>query len=170
MQNKKTNGYDETKKMLNILRGLNSSSSRSINEQFDSQTQQVDDKPEHDDITVINDVDVKLISSDMADMELSEEQKNAISNIVDSFRDQVSQIADFEPGFTLTKTQIRLDGTLPDQDIRFVLIAGEQSGFYVNADMLEIDEQTILILERLQKFILTFKDALDPLIRERQNN
>lgn len=166
------NGYDETKKMLNILRSFNTSSSRSINEQVetDTQTQQVSDKPVQDDITVINDVDVKLLSTDQMDMELLDDQKTSISTIIDSFRDQVSQIANFEPGFTLTQTQIRLDGSLPDEDINFVLIAGEESGLYINADMLKLEENTLMVLQRLQKFEMSFKDGLDPIIRQRQNN
>lgn len=166
------NGYDETKKMLNILRSFNTSSSRSINEQVetDTQTQQVSDKPVQDDITVINDVDVKLLSTDQMDMELLDDQKTSISTIIDSFRDQVSQIANFEPGFTLTQTQIRLDGSLPDEDINFVLIAGEESGLYINADMLKLEENTLMVLQRLQKFEMSFKDGLNPIIRQRQNN
>lgn len=164
------NGYDETKKMLNILRNFNTSSSRSINEQVETDTQQVSDKPVQDDITVINDVDVKMLSTDQMDMELLDDQKTSISTIIDSFRDQVSQIANFEPGFTLTQTQIRLDGSLPDEDINFVLIAGEESGLYINADMLKLEENTLMVLQRLQKFEMSFKDGLDPIIRQRQNN
>jgi hypothetical protein len=82
----------------------------------------------------------------------------------------VSQIANFEPGFTLTQTQIRLDGSLPDEDINFVLIAGEESGLYINADMLKLEENTLMVLQRLQKFEMSFKDGLDPIIRQRQNN
>lgn len=170
MQKKRMNGYDETKKMLNILRSFNTSSSRSINEQVETETQQVSDKPVQDDITVINDVDVKMLSTDQMDMELLDDQKTTISTIIDSFREQVSQIANLDPGFTLTQTQIRLDGSLPDEDINFVLIAGEESGLYINADMLKLEENTLIVLQKLQKFEMSFKDGLDPIIRQRQNN
>jgi hypothetical protein len=176
MQKKTMNGYDETKKMLNILRGFNTTKSKSIREQVemgDLQRQDdptVSDKPLKDDITVINDVDIKMLSTDDMDMELLDDQKNTISTMIDSFREQVSQIANLEPGFTLSQTQIRLDGVLPDEDINFVLIAGEESGLYINADMLKIDEQTLIILQKLQKFEMAFKDGFDPIIRQRQNN
>jgi hypothetical protein len=90
--------------------------------------------------------------------------------MIDSFREQVSQIADLTPGFTLSKTQVRLDGTLPDEDINFVLIAGEESGLYINADMLKLEENTLFVLDKLVKFELTFKDGIEPIIRQRQNN
>jgi BioD-like phosphotransacetylase family protein len=122
------------------------------------------------DVTVVNDVDVKLMSGDDADMKLMDDQKNAISSIIDNFRQQVSQIVDFEPGFTLTETQIRLDGVLTDQDIKFVLIAGEESGVYINADMLKLENEIGTMLEKLAKFDDTFKSAMEPLITQRDNN
>jgi hypothetical protein len=122
------------------------------------------------DVTVVNDVDVKLMSGDDMDLKLMDDQKNAISNIIDNFRQQVSQIVDLEPGFTLTPTQIRLDGVLTDQDIKFVLIAGEESGVYINADMLKLENEVGMMLEKLAKFDDTFKSAMEPLLTQRDNN
>ena len=110
------------------------------------------------------------MSGDDADLKLMDDQKNAISSIIDKFRQQVSQIVDFEPGFTLTETQIRLDGVLTDQDIKFVLIAGEESGVYINADMLKLENEVGTMLEKLAKFDETFKSAMEPLITQRDNN
>jgi hypothetical protein len=122
------------------------------------------------DVTVVNDVDVKLMSGDNEDLTLMDDQKTAISNIVDNFRQQVSQIVDLEPGFTITPTQIRLDGTLSDQDIKFVLIAGEESGVYIIADMLKLETEVGTMLEKLSKFDDTFKSAMEPLLTQRDNN
>lgn len=168
MQKRILNEYDDTKRMLNKLRNLNESKkSFRINEQFENQTPQ---EPQQDDVMVINDVDVKLLSSDQQDLKLSDEQKNMLSSVIDSFRDQVSQISDLEPGFTLSERQIRLDGSIPDEDINFVLIAGEESGLYINADMLKLEQETINVLNKLFKFEQPFKDAVDPILRQRQNN
>lgn len=165
------NQYDFTKGMLNKLRSLNESrtSIKTLSEQVEpvnpETTQEV-----KDDITVINDVDVKLLSSDEADMKLSEEQQNSISNLIDSFRQEVSQIVEFDPGMTINQNQIRLDGTLTDDDVSFVLIAGEESGVYINADMLKVESETIIILDKLVKFGETFKTSLEPMITQRDNN
>jgi hypothetical protein len=179
MQKNQTTGYDATKKMLNTIRKLNESRSTSYNliKENDEFNQQSTDDTEYqqqddvkNDVTVVNDVDVKLMSGDDADMKLMDDQKNAISSIIDNFRQQVSQIVDFEPGFTLTETQIRLDGVLTDQDIKFVLIAGEESGVYINADMLKLENEIGTMLEKLAKFDDTFKSAMEPLITQRDNN
>jgi hypothetical protein len=179
MQKNQTTGYDATKKMLNTLRKLNESRSTSYNlikenDEFNQQPEPQDtEAPQEDmrdEVTVVNDVDVKLMSGDDMDLKLMDDQKSAISGIIDNFRQQVSQIVDFEPGFTLTPTQIRLDGVLTDQDIKFVLIAGEESGVYINADMLKLENEVGMMLEKLAKFDDTFKSAMEPLITQRDNN
>jgi hypothetical protein len=181
MQKKQPSMYDQTKKMLNTLRNLNESKSsyRTLSEQVDPQTAQSEDplgpenqvSKEHEKgIIVINDVEVKLISTDEADMELTEDQKEAISGLIDNFKQQVSQIAEFEPGMSINQNQIRLDGKLPDEDISFVLIAGEESGTFINAEMLKLENNVGQMLEKLVKFEETFKSSMEPLIQNRKNN
>lgn len=167
MQNRKNIGYDETKKMLDTLRRL-TESTRNIKPLTEQQTPNTTDMK--DDIDVINDVDVKILSSDNADMKLSDEQKNSISGLIDSFRDQVSELSNLEPGLTINMNQIRLDGSIPNLDLNFVLITGDESGFYLNADMLKIEDEILLTVEKLSKFHKTFEDTLNPLLRERSNN
>lgn len=172
---KKVTGYDETKKMLNTLRRLNENktSNSVIKEQEEVSQQEVDPsqtQKQESDFIIINDVEVKMLSTDEMDMELKEDQKETISNLIDNFRQQVSQIVDFDPGMTINQNQIRLDGTLTDEDINFVFIAGEESGVYINADMLKLETETGTALEKLAKFEETFKTSMEPLITQRNNN
>jgi len=161
----KYNEYDKTKAMLNTIRRLNESKSNQkvIREQEEQQNTDL-----KDDFIVINDVEIKLLSTDEADMELSNETKEMISNLIDSFRQQVSQTAILEPGMVMNKEQIRLDGNLEGSG--FVLIAGNDSGLYLNSDMLKIEKETLDFINKLSKFQIGFEQALSPLIRERQNN
>lgn len=161
---KKTIGYDETKRMLNVLRNLNEENL------YNTQQTAPETKNQLSDVLVINDVEVKLISSDKADMEITEEQKQAISQLIDNFRQQVSQIVDFDPGLTLDEKQIRLDGNLPDEDFGFVFVAGDESGLYINADMTKLEEDVKVVFEKLMKFEEVFKTAMSPLITQRSNN
>lgn len=167
MQNRKNIGYDETKKMLNKLRQLSESiKSNGILKEQDS----FNNEPTQDNVDNINDVDVKLISSDKSDMNLTDEQKNNISGLIDSFREQVSQIANLEPGLTINMNQIRLDGTISDIDLSFVLISGEDSGLFINADMLKIEDEVVSMIDKLSKFQLVFEDTMAPIIRQRNSN
>jgi hypothetical protein len=168
MQQKKYNSYDETKKMLSTLRKLNENitSYKTIKEQVDD-TQINQQK---NDLAVINDVEVNINSSDQSDLSLEQDDKNTLSQMIDNFKQQVSQIVEFEPGITINKKQIRLDGTLTDTDINFVLIAGEENGLYINSDMLKIEQDTFNILEKLIKFEDVYKSAMEALIDKRNSN
>jgi len=172
MQKKQITGYDETKKMLNTLRKLNENkTSNSVIKEQQEVSQQVEpEQKQESDFIIINDVEVKMLSTDEMDMELKDDQKETISNLIDNFRQQVSQIVDFDPGMTINQKQIRLDGVLTDEDISFVLIAGEESGVYINADMLKLETEVGNALEKLVKFQETFKTSMEPLITQRNNN
>jgi hypothetical protein len=169
MQNKHNIGYDQTKKMLNVLRNFNNDKNtqqfrHSINEQLSS------DKQQDNDIIVINDVDVNIVSTDKSDLQLKDEEKNAISQMIDNFYSQVSQVVKFDPGITINENQIRLDGTLTDEDISFVFIAGNDRGLYINTEMLKLDKEIIPILDKLIIFEETFKTTIEPFINKRNNN
>jgi hypothetical protein len=170
MQKKQIIGYDETKKMLNTLRSLNESKiniSRTLREQ-----EEVSTEKQLDDVIVINDVEVKLLSTDKDDMKIMDDQKETISQMIDNFKEQVSQIVDFDPGMTITEKQIRLDGTInvENTDIGFVFIAGEESGIYINADMMKIDDHVTPLIEKLTKFNEVYGTAMEPIISQRNNN
>ena len=100
MQKKTKNEYDVTRNMLKTIRTLTESKSHknTINEQEQpnvSDANSVGSNEEvKDNVTVINDVDVKILSSDDRDLELKEDQKNSISKLIDAFKTQVSQLVD----------------------------------------------------------------------------
>lgn len=170
MKNNTSIGYDETKKMLNTLRKLseNVKSTQTIREQQEMNPEVTQNKK--NDLVVINDVEVKLLSADNMDMTLTEEQKTAISNIIDAFRQQVSELVDFDPGMTVDTEQIRLDGIISDFDFRFTLVAGKDTGLYVICDMTEITPELIDILTKFNKFYQSYIDAMNNLITQRKNN
>jgi hypothetical protein len=191
MTNKRNIGYDETKKMLNTLRHLNETLSKKkiIKEQSDeddhswedeswqwTKDEEMGDKtPEmsqnlKNDLIVINDVEVKLISVDNVDMKLTDEQKTSISTTIDNFKQQVTNLVEFDPGMTVSMDQVRLDGTITDLDYRFTVVAGKDSGLYIVSDMTEITPEFIDSLTKFNKFYQTFVDAMNNIIEQRKNN
>jgi hypothetical protein len=174
MQMKTKNDYDVMKGMLKTIRTITESkaSNRTLNEAVGFQSPEVDKSDENlkNDVMVVNDVEIKMNSSDEADLTLQDSEKTAISQLIDNFKQQVSQIAEFTPGITIAPDQIRLDGSLTDQDISFVFIAGKESGAYINADMLKLEQDVANELEKLAKFQETFETAMNPLIQERKTN
>jgi hypothetical protein len=163
MQHNKNLSYDNTKKMLDTIRSFKNSSKKivSLNEQITNTD---------NDITVVNDVDVNISSSDNADLSLKDDEKTTLSQLIDNFYLQVSQIVDFEPGITISENQIRLDGNLTDDDINFVFISGNEAGVYINTDMLKLEDSTLSVIEKLIKFEETFKTSTESLINKRKKN
>lgn len=158
--------------MLNTLRNLNESRQKLniIKEQEEQSPEYNSSKEVKDGVTVINDVDVKLLSTDQMDMELTNEQKTAISSIIDSFKQQVTNLVDFEPGMTINQNQVRLDGTIPDIDIKFTYISGQESGVYINAEMLKLENDVTNMIVKIAKFGESYMDAMNDIITQRQHN
>ena len=172
--NKKTE-YDQIKGMLNTIRTLNESKNTNKNilkEDIDSDVNPSleSSKEQYDDVDVINDVEVKVLSTDEEDIKLKDEERNTISQLIDNFRQQVSQLADLNPGLTITENQIRLDGTMTETEISFVFIIGEDNGLYFNGDMLNIEQETLDMFDKLLKFKPTFISEMEPLLRTRTNS
>ena len=167
------NEYDDTKRMLNTLRNF---SSRTLNEQYDREgateyeVSNQSTKETDSDVDVINSVDVNLVSSDNVDLDLTDQQRQEIANLIDSFREQVSQTANLEPGFTFVSGQGRLDGVIQEFDLKFVFIAGENAGVYINSEMLKLENETVAMIEKLVRFQQQFNASIDTMLRDRQNN
>lgn len=170
MTNKRNLSYDETKKMLNTLRNFNkhTSSSTTIREQ-EEKTPEMSQNLKND-LIVINDVEVKLLSSDNMDMKLTDEQKTSISTVIDNFKQQVTNLVEFDPGMTVSMEQVRLDGIVTDLDFRFTIVAGKDTGLYVVCDMTEITPELIDMFGKFNTFYQMFVDAMNNLITQRKNN
>lgn len=159
------NDYDLTKKMLSTIRNRMTIAENTITKSYLTE-QEV--QPSQDEVSNINDVDVRIISDDSS-FQVEETTKTELSGLIDSFRDQVSQIALLTPGLTIKEDQIRLDGTLEDYDLKFVYIGGNDTGLYISSEMSKMDEESFGFISKLYKFEQTFKDTVEPLIRERRN-
>jgi hypothetical protein len=178
MSNKSNYQYDADKKMLNTLRALNEakspSLSRILREDLNVNQQPIDNTTADDsDFNVVDDVQVKIISSDKLDFQLTNEEKGKLSQLISNFKQQVDDLAELDPGFNIdvTQSEFRLDGKIPDQDITFVMTAGNaNTGVYVNADMLKLTDDVLLTLSKLNKFQHGFSDAASNFITSRKNN
>lgn len=154
------------------MRNLNESTSkRNIIKEEENALQDVEaTQDQKTDYIVVNNVEVKLNSSDQADLEISEEEKSGLSQLIDNFRTQVTEIAEFEEGFNIYPQSIRLDGSIPDMDISFVYIAGDERGVYINANMLELNQESVEMINKLDKFQHTYEDVVNQMIVTRKTN
>jgi len=159
MSNKQNIGYDGIKKMLTTLRNIseNTTSSRALTEE------------KINTLVIGNNVEIKVHSDDNADLEITDEEKNSLNQMIENFKSQVYELATFDEGFNIYTNSVRLDGKIFD-DMSFVFIAGEDSGLYVNCNMLKLDDENSRVIEKLNKFEHAFQDVASGLINARKNN
>jgi hypothetical protein len=167
--------YDQIKGMLNTMRTLKESRSNiktnlileqvSKNIDNDVDTQSTEEK--FDNIEIVNKVEIKMMSRDKNEVKLQEDEKKSMSDMIDALRSQVYQLVDLNPGFTIDVNQIRLDGSIEDLDLNFVYIVGDDSGLYINSEMLQVEDETIKMLEKLFDFVETFNLTIEPILSRR---
>ena len=167
--------YDQIKGMLNTMRTLKESRSNiktnlvleqaSKNIDNDVDTQSTEEK--FDNIEIVNKVEIKMMSTDKNEVKLQEDEKKSMSDMIDALRAQVYQLVDLNPGFTIDVNQIRLDGSIEDLDLNFVYIVGDDSGLYINSEMLQVEDETIKMLEKLFDFVETFNLTIEPILSRR---
>ncbi len=119
---------------------------------------------------VLNDnVEVKIHSTDQEDLSLSDEEKNSLNQLIQNFKSQVSELANFDEGFNIYVDNVRLDGSI-EEDLGFVLIAGNNGGLYINTNMLKVEQETVEIISKLEKFKHSFDDVVIEIMNNRKNN
>jgi hypothetical protein len=86
---------------------------------------------------------------------------------MDEFVDEVSDLADFN---TLNVYQNNVDwsGKIIDQDIEFTLTIGENSGIYINGEMMKVDEDFLDMINKLQQFYQKFKSKWGKVLASRK--
>jgi len=161
MSNKQNLGYDGIKMMLNTI--------RSINENTSSKKTLKEEEEKVNNLVLNNNVEIKVHSTDQADLEITEQEKASLNQLIENFKTQVSELAQFEEGFNVYADSVRLDGSIGD-DFGFVYIAGNDRGLYLNADMLKIDDEVAIIIEKLNKFQHTYEDVVNEMISSRKTN
>lgn len=182
---KAKDSYEEIKGMLNTIRRLNSNYGM-IKEQAEAgqqqqpvqqsaqspvQHQSVTDQPpvsSDENIFVINDVDVEIHSEDTMDLTLNDTEKGQISQLIDDFRAQVSEIAEFDR-LDIYPDSAKLSGTIPDKGIGFTLSTGDDTGLFLsNTSMLKIDNDYVTVINLLKSFEAKFSDTINDLLVNRR--
>ncbi len=182
------NEYDETKNFLNKIRKITKTTAQDIREQLESPKNPLADRftppqsstpptqpttataTEKSDFEVINNVEVAINSSDRADLKLTDEEKGKVSQLIDDFRSEVSEIAQFGK-LNIYDGSAKLDGNIKEVNLGFTISAGDDNGVFLsNAAMLQINDNTMGFIDKLKKFQIKFNDVMGQIIANRQQN
>jgi len=90
------------------------------------------------------------------DLELTTEEKIAFQETMDEFVQEVSELVDFFP-LNVYTNNVEWSGKVIDQDLEFFYSIGENSGVYINGDMIKLNEEFMDFIQKLSTYYNKFK-------------
>jgi hypothetical protein len=101
------------------------------------------------------------------ELDITGDEKVAFQETMDEFVQEVSDLADFDV-LNVYPNNVDWSGKIIDQDLDFTLTIGENSGIYINGDMLKVDEDFLDLISKLQKFYQKFKSKWGAVLSNRK--
>ena len=108
-----------------------------------------------------------LHGKDRSELDITGDEKVAFQETMDEFVQEVSDLADFDV-LNVYPNNVDWSGKIIDQDLDFTLTIGENSGIYINGDMLKVDEDFLDLISKLQKFYQKFKSKWGTVLSNRK--
>ena len=97
-----------------------------------------------------------LHGKEQTDLELTTDEKIAFQETMDEFVEEVSDLSDFGR-LNMYPNNVEWSGKVIDFDLEFYFTIGENSGVYINGDMIKLDTELIELINKLTKFYEQFK-------------
>lgn len=110
---------------------------------------------------------ISLHGKEKSDVEITSEEKLAFQETMDEFVDEVSDLADFNT-LNVYENNVDWSGKVIDEDIDFTFTIGENSGIYVNGNMMKVDEDFLEMINKLQQFYQKFKSKWGRVLANRK--
>ena len=108
-----------------------------------------------------------LHGKDKNDLDITTDEKIAFQESMDEFVEEVSDLVDFDT-LNVYSNNVDWSGKIIDQDIEFTFTIGEDSGIYINGDMVKIDEDFMEMISKLQQFYQKFKSKWGKVLASRK--
>ena len=90
------------------------------------------------------------------DLDITSDEKLAFQETMDEFVEEVSDLVDFNT-LNVYPNNVEWSGKLIDEDIVFIFTIGEDSGVYINGQMIKMDEEFMTTINKLQQYYQKFK-------------
>ena len=108
-----------------------------------------------------------LHGKDRSELDITTDEKIAFQETMDEFVEEVSDLVDFNT-LNVYPNNVDWSGNIIDSDIEFTFTIGENSGIYINGDMLKVDEDFLNIINKLQQFYQKFKSKWGKVLANRK--
>jgi len=129
-----------------------------------------DQSSENEDVTVINNVEVEIHSEDPEDLQLSDEEKGKVSQLIDDFRTEVSETAEFSK-LDIYSDSAKLAGNIIGMNLNFSFSTGDDTGLYIsNPSLLKIDNDSLTMITKLKTFETKYANTINNLLMNRSTS
>jgi hypothetical protein len=108
-----------------------------------------------------------IYGKDKKDVELTTDEKIAYQETMEEFVNEVSDLVEFDE-LNLYKNNVNWSGKLIDFDVKFTLSVGEDSGIYIEGDMIKIDEEFQEMSKKLKTYYEKFKSKWSKILGMRK--
>jgi len=102
-----------------------------------------------------------------SDVELTTDEKAVFQETMDEFVNEVSDLANFGPLHVYTNN-VEWSGKIVDFDMSFKYRIGENNGLYISGDTLQVDENFLDTITKLQSYYEKFKSKWAKVIASRK--
>jgi hypothetical protein len=110
---------------------------------------------------------LKMHGKDQKELEITTDEKVAFQETMDEFVEQVSDLSDFGV-LNVYPNNVDWSGKVIDFDLEFYFTIGENSGVYINGDMIKLDTELIELINKLTKFYEQFKSKWAKVLASRK--
>ena len=108
-----------------------------------------------------------LHGKDRSELDITSDEKIAFQETMDEFVEEVSDLVDFNT-LNVYPNNVDWSGKIIDQDIEFTLTIGENSGIYINGEMIKVDQDFLNIINKLQQYYQKFKSKWGKVLANRK--
>lgn len=108
-----------------------------------------------------------LHGKDRNDLDITSDEKLAFQETMDEFVEEVSDLVDFNT-LNVYPNNVEWSGKLIDEDIDFIFTIGEDSGVYINGQMIKMDEDFMTTINKLQQYYQKFKSKWGKVLANRK--
>ena len=108
-----------------------------------------------------------LHGKDEHDTDITTDDKIAFQETMDEFIEEVSDLVDFNV-LNVYPNNVEWSGKVIDEDLEFIFTIGEDSGIYINGQMVKVDQDFLTMINKLQQFYQKFKSKWGKVLASRK--
>jgi hypothetical protein len=108
-----------------------------------------------------------LHGKDRSDLDITTDEKIAFQETMDEFVNEVSDLVDFNI-LNVYPNNVEWSGKVIDEDLEFIFTIGEDSGIYINGQMVKVDQEFLNMINKLQQFYQKFKSKWGKVLASRK--